>query len=143
MTNVPPMTKEDSAFFCPSPLAGEGGEQACEAGAASRVRGRSRTKRGSLLTRPRSAASLSRQGSGRKTSAVFAFVIGGALVGHSSLPAAPLGEEFDDLGQDLLAVHAVEGERELGGEEPVLQPDVVPLARDLEGQIALAAGEFG
>ena len=57
------------------------------------------------------------------------------------LTALP-GQQFHDLGEDLGAVLAREAEGELGHEQAVLHAEVVAAAADLEGEVALAFGEF-
>ena len=52
------------------------------------------------------------------------------------------GQQLHDLGEDLGAVLAREAEGELGHEQAVLHGEVVAAAADLEGEVALAFGEF-
>ena len=54
-----------------------------------------------------------------------------------------LGEEIDEQGEYFVAVLAGEAEGELGGEQAVVEIDVMAAALDFVGEIAFAAGGLG
>ncbi len=56
---------------------------------------------------------------------------------------AAMGEEFDELGEDFVAVAAGEGEGGLGHEQAVLHVEIVAAAFDFEGEIPFVDGEVG
>ena len=53
-----------------------------------------------------------------------------------------LGEEFDDVGEDFVAVVSGEAECELGGEKAVADSDVVAAALEFVSEVAFAMGDF-
>ena len=52
------------------------------------------------------------------------------------------GEQFDQAGENLVAILSIEREGQLRGEQAVLRADVVPASLQLAGEIAFAAGEL-
>lgn len=57
--------------------------------------------------------------------------------------AFALGEEFEEEGEDLIAIASVEGEGDLGVQEAVMDAEIVAAAAGFEGEVAFVAGEFG
>ena len=52
------------------------------------------------------------------------------------------GEEFDEVAEDFVAVFAVEGEGELGGEEAVFHAEVVAASVEFGSEVAFALREL-
>ena len=79
-------------------------------------------------------------GSGQANRSVFIREICGEKARRSGLVGTD-GEEFDELGEDAVAVTAGEGEGELREEQAIGRADIVAATGDGKRQITTARGE--